>query len=55
MEDKKILGVCLWMAKKLNMDASLVRVLWVLAAVFFGAGILAYLIIFLLLETKVIE
>lgn len=55
MEEKKILGVCLWAAKKLNMDVSLVRVLWVLAAIFFGTGILAYLVIFLLLEFKVVE
>jgi phage shock protein PspC (stress-responsive transcriptional regulator) len=52
--EKKILGVCLWTSKKLNMDVSVVRIIWALTAVF-GAGIIAYFIVYLLLEFKVVE
>jgi phage shock protein PspC (stress-responsive transcriptional regulator) len=54
MIDKKILGVCAWAAGKLNMDVSVVRIIWALTAIF-GAGILAYFIVYLLLEFKLVE
>jgi phage shock protein PspC (stress-responsive transcriptional regulator) len=54
--EKKILGVALWSAKKLNMDLSIARVLWVLAAILsFGTAILVYFVVYLLLEFKVVE
>ncbi|MBZ5526638.1 MAG: PspC domain-containing protein [Acidobacteriia bacterium] len=43
VSDRKIGGVCAGLADYLDLDVSLVRILWVLLA-FAGAGILAYLI-----------
>jgi len=43
-KDKKIAGVCGGFAEYLDMDPTLVRVLWVAAAVFGGWGLIAYLI-----------
>jgi len=44
--DKKIAGVCAGIADSLGMDPTVVRVLFVLAAVFgFGSPIIIYLIL----------
>ena len=53
--EKKLLGVCVWLSRKTNVDVAIVRLIWVIAALFFGTGILAYLVIFLLLEFGVLE
>lgn len=53
--EKKILGVCYWISLKTNVDVAIIRIIWVIAALFFGTGILAYLVIFLLLELGVLE
>ena len=53
--DKKFLGVCAWLSRKTGMDVAIVRLIWVIAVLFFGVGILAYFIIFLLLELGVLE
>ena len=42
--DKKIAGVCGGLAKFLNIDVTLIRVLWAIVVVCGGAGLLAYLI-----------
>lgn len=42
--DQKIAGVCGGIAKYLGIDATVVRLLWVLAVFFAGTGILAYII-----------
>lgn len=39
--NKKICGVCAGFADYLNLDPTIVRVLWALLAVFAGTGILA--------------
>lgn len=41
--DRKIAGVCAGVAEYLNIDVTVVRVLWALAC-FFWAGLLAYII-----------
>lgn len=41
--DRKIAGVCAGVAEYLNIDVTVVRVLWALAC-FFWAGLLAYTI-----------
>lgn len=47
MTEKKILGVCAWLADKYNMDVSLLRIIFVAAAIFgFGSPILIYLILY---------
>ena len=42
--DKKIAGICGGLAKYLNIDVTLIRVLWAVVSIFAGAGLLAYII-----------
>lgn len=42
--DKKIAGVCGGLAKYLGIDATLVRLIWALAIVVGGVGLLAYIV-----------
>ncbi len=42
--DRKIAGVCAGFAEYFDLDTSLVRVIWLLVALFGGCGILAYFI-----------
>lgn len=50
--DKKICGVCGGLAKYLNMDATIVRVLTVLLTLFVGGGLLAYIICALIIPEE---
>ena len=50
--DRKIAGVCGGVAEYLNIDVTVVRVLWALIAAFAGAGFLAYLICALVIPEK---
>ena len=50
--DKKIAGVCAGIAEYINVDPTVVRLLWVLATLFVGAGILAYIIAALVMPSK---
>jgi phage shock protein C len=47
--DKKIAGVCGGLAEYLDLDPTLVRILWLLLVFFGGTGILAYLILWIAL------
>ncbi len=42
--DKKIDGVCAGIAEYLNLDPTVIRLLWVLATLFAGVGVLAYIV-----------
>ena len=42
--DKKLAGVCGGLAESLGMDSSIIRLILVLAVLFAGVGILAYII-----------
>ena len=42
--DKKIAGICGGLAKYLNIDVTLIRVLWAVVSICAGAGLLAYII-----------
>lgn len=42
--DRKIAGVCGGVAKYLNIDSTVVRVLWALSCCIVGGGLLAYII-----------
>ncbi len=42
--DKKLCGVCGGIAEYLNVDSTVIRLIWVLCTIFAGAGILAYII-----------
>ena len=50
--NKKLAGVCAGLAEYLNMDPTVVRVIWAIVAICAGAGILAYLICALLIPEK---
>jgi phage shock protein PspC (stress-responsive transcriptional regulator) len=42
--DKKLAGVCGGLAKYLNMDSSIIRLIWVMAVLFAGCGLVAYIV-----------
>ena len=42
--DKKLCGVCGGIAEYFEIDSTVIRLLWVLATLFFGSGILCYVI-----------
>ncbi|MBI1786873.1 MAG: PspC domain-containing protein [Acidobacteria bacterium] len=44
MKDKKIAGVCAGFARYLDLDVTLVRIVWLLVAVLAGTGLIAYLV-----------
>jgi len=47
--DKKLGGVCAGLADYLDMDVTLVRVLWLLVALCGGTGVLLYVILWIVL------
>lgn len=49
--DKKIAGVCGGLAEYLNVDPTIIRLIWALVALS-GAGILAYLIAALVIPVR---
>ena len=48
-KDKKIDGVCAGIAEYIDADPTLVRLIWALATVMGGAGLLAYIIAMLVM------
>lgn len=46
--DKKIAGVCAGVANYLDMDPTIVRVIWGVLAFGYGAGIVAYIILWII-------
>ncbi len=50
--DEKICGVCGGIAEYLNIDSTVIRLIWVLAAVFAGCGLLAYIIAAIVMPDK---
>lgn len=51
---KIIFGVCYWIAQKLSLDPTIVRIVFVLFTLLGGSGILAYFILWIvkILEEK---
>jgi len=49
---RKIAGVALGVAEYFDIDVTLVRLLWVLVAVFGGCGILAYFVAWILMPSE---
>ncbi len=47
--DKKIGGVCAGLAEYFDLDATIVRVVWLLAIFFAGTGLFVYLILWIVL------
>jgi phage shock protein PspC (stress-responsive transcriptional regulator) len=50
--EKKLLGVCAWLAEKFDLDVSGVRIVFIAAVLLGGSGILAYLILYLVMPRK---
>ena len=50
--NKKLCGVCGGLAEYLGMDATVMRILWVLFSLLGGCGLLAYLICALIMPVK---
>ena len=50
--DKKLCGVCGGLAEYLNVDSTVIRLILVLAILFAGCGLLAYLVAALVLPNK---
>ena len=48
-QDKKLFGVCGGVAEYFDMDPTVVRIIWLLAVLCAGTGVLAYLIAALLM------
>ncbi len=42
--DRKIGGVCGGIAEYLNVDPTIIRLIWVILALVYGTGVLAYII-----------
>ena len=51
MTDKKVAGVCGGLAAYLNMDATIIRLIWALLALS-GTGLIAYLVAALLIPAE---
>lgn len=47
--DKKIAGVCAGLADYFDLDATIIRVVWLLAFLCAGAGLLAYIVLWIAL------
>ncbi len=50
--DKKLDGVCAGIAEFFGIDPTIIRLLWVLATLFVGAGILAYIVAAIVMPRK---
>ena len=50
--DKKLAGVCGGVAKYLNMDPTVIRVIWALLALFGSLGLIAYIICALIIPEE---
>ena len=50
--DKKLCGVCGGIAEYFNMDSTVIRLIWAIAILFAGCGLLAYIIAALIIPTK---
>lgn len=49
---KKVCGVCGGIAKYLNLDVNLVRVLWAVLSVFYGVAIVLYIVLAFVLPSE---
>jgi phage shock protein C len=47
--DKKIAGVCGGLADYFDLDPTIIRICWLLAVLFAGTGILAYIVLWIVL------
>ncbi len=50
--DKKLDGVCAGIGEYFDVDPTVIRLLWVLAVLFAGVGVLAYIIAAIIIPRK---
>ncbi|MBZ2174627.1 PspC domain-containing protein [Schnuerera sp. xch1] len=50
--DKKLAGVCGGIAGYLNIDSTVIRLIWVIISLAYGTGIIAYIICALIMPDK---
>lgn len=50
--DKKIFGVCGGLAEYFNIDPVIIRVVWAVLALFYGTGVLIYLVMAFAVPTE---
>lgn len=50
--NRKLAGVCAGFAEYLNLDPNLVRILWVMLVVFWGCGVIGYIIGWILMPEE---
>ncbi len=50
--DRKIAGVCAAVGRYFDIDVSVIRLIWLLAAIFGGTGLLAYLIAWIIIPEE---
>lgn len=51
-EGSKLFGVCGGIAEYFDLDPTIIRVVWAMLSVFYGAGIVAYLVCALCMPKK---
>lgn len=51
-EDKKIAGVCGGIAEYFGVDPTVIRLLWLVAFFFFGTGLFAYLVCWIVIPRR---
>ena len=51
-DDKFLAGVCGGLADYFNIDSNLIRILWIILILFKGAGVLVYLIAWLIIPEE---
>ncbi|MFH0877923.1 MAG: PspC domain-containing protein [Candidatus Omnitrophota bacterium] len=51
-EDKKLAGVCTGLGEYFNIDPTLVRIVFLITTIFWGFGVLVYLICWLAMPVK---
>jgi phage shock protein C len=51
-KDRKIAGVCGGIAEYLNTDSTLIRLIWVLGTLLWGAGLIGYLIAWIIIPER---
>lgn len=53
--NRKIAGVCAGVAEYFDLDVTLVRVMWLIVALFGGGGVLAYLIAWIVMPEETVR
>jgi len=50
--DKKIAGVCGGIAEYLNTDPTLIRLIWILGTLLWGAGLIGYILAWIIIPGR---